>query len=187
MAFAFGAATAALTGTLAASLNGSVFPQDFEFPLLIAVYTMVILGGAGSQAGVVLGAILVSVLLEALREPGDSACAVLRRDAARAPRSAEAVAPARGGAARDHRLGFVARAVAQANDETWTSGVAAGGGRLAGWAQDWVIVPQSLAGWVAPVSYITLIGLEVHLSWAAGRASPCWCRRSTSRRSSGRT
>ena len=46
---------------LAASLNGSVFPQDFEFPASIAVYTMVILGGAGSQAGVVLGAILVSV------------------------------------------------------------------------------------------------------------------------------
>ena len=72
MAFAFGAATAALTGTLAAARNGSIFPQDFEFPLLIAVYTMVILGGAGNQAGVVLGAILVSVLLEVLREPGDS-------------------------------------------------------------------------------------------------------------------
>ena len=31
---------------------------------------MVILGGQGSQAGVVLGAILISVLLELLREPG---------------------------------------------------------------------------------------------------------------------
>ena len=72
MAFAFGAAVAALTGTFAASLNGSVFPQNFEFPLLIAVYTMVILGGAGSQAGVVLGAVIVSVVLEVLREPGDS-------------------------------------------------------------------------------------------------------------------
>ena len=72
MAFAFGAAVAALTGTFATALNGSVFPQNFEFPLLITVYTMVILGGAGSQAGVVLGAVIVSVLLEALRDPGDA-------------------------------------------------------------------------------------------------------------------
>ena len=72
MAFAFGASVAALTGTFATALNGSVFPQNFEFPLLITVYTMVILGGAGNQAGVVVGAVLVSVLLEALRDPGDS-------------------------------------------------------------------------------------------------------------------
>ena len=68
MAFAFGASVAALTGTFATALNGSVFPQNFDFPLLITVYTMVILGGAGSQAGVVLGAVIVSVLLEALRD-----------------------------------------------------------------------------------------------------------------------
>ena len=72
MAFAFGAGVAALTGTLVTALNGSVFPQTFEFPLLITIYTMVILGGAGSQAGVVIGAIGISVLLEVLREPGDS-------------------------------------------------------------------------------------------------------------------
>ena len=64
LAFAFGAAVAALTGTLFAALNGSVFPQTFSFALLITLYTMVILGGAGSQAGVVLGAILISVMLE---------------------------------------------------------------------------------------------------------------------------
>ena len=40
--------------------------------LLITVYTMVILGGSGSQPGVVLGAIIISVLLELLRDPGKS-------------------------------------------------------------------------------------------------------------------
>ena len=70
MAFAFGASVAALTGTFATALNGSVFPQNFEFPLLITVYTMVILGGAGSQAGVVMGAVLISVVLEMLRDAG---------------------------------------------------------------------------------------------------------------------
>ena len=33
---------------------------------------MVILGGSGSQPGVVLGAVLVGILLELLRDPGDS-------------------------------------------------------------------------------------------------------------------
>ena len=70
LSFAFGAAVAALTGALFASLNASVFPLSFYFVLLITVYTMVILGGQGSQAGVVLGAILISVLLELLRDPG---------------------------------------------------------------------------------------------------------------------
>ena len=72
MAFAFGAAIAALTGTLFASLNASVFPLTFSFPLLITVYTMVILGGQGNMAGVTVGAVLVSVLLELLRDPGDA-------------------------------------------------------------------------------------------------------------------
>ena len=69
MSFSFGAATAALTGTLFASANAAVFPLEFYFVLLITVYTMVILGGQGSQAGVVLGAIIVGVLLELLRTP----------------------------------------------------------------------------------------------------------------------
>ena len=47
VAFASGAAIAALTGTLFASLTGSVFPLAFYFVLLITVYTMVILGGSG--------------------------------------------------------------------------------------------------------------------------------------------
>ena len=51
MSFAFGAAVAALTGTLFAALNASVFPLTFYFVLLITVYTMVILGGSGQPGG----------------------------------------------------------------------------------------------------------------------------------------
>ena len=72
MSFAFGAAVAALTGTLFAALNASVFPLNFYFVLLITIYTMVILGGSGNQAGVVLGALIISPLLEMLRDPGKS-------------------------------------------------------------------------------------------------------------------
>ena len=59
-------------GSLFAALNASVFPLSFYFVLLITVYTMVILGGSGSQPGVVLGALIVSPLLELLRDPGKS-------------------------------------------------------------------------------------------------------------------
>ena len=71
-AFAFGAGVAALTGTLVTALNGGVFPQTFEFPLLITVYAMVILGGAGSIPGVVIGAITINVSLELLRDPSNA-------------------------------------------------------------------------------------------------------------------
>jgi branched-chain amino acid transport system permease protein len=68
-AFAFGAAIAGLTGTLFAALNTAVFSNDFDVPLLITIYAMVILGGAGQLKGVVVGAILVNVALEVLRTP----------------------------------------------------------------------------------------------------------------------
>jgi branched-chain amino acid transport system permease protein len=69
-AFAFGAGIAGLTGTLFASLQTGVYSSDFDTPLLITIYAMVILGGAGSLGGMVLGAIVVNVSLEVLRTPG---------------------------------------------------------------------------------------------------------------------
>jgi len=72
LAFAFGAATAGLTGSLFAAQQIGVFPQNFELPLLITIYAMVILGGAGSIPGVVLGAITITVALEVLRGPDDA-------------------------------------------------------------------------------------------------------------------
>ncbi len=72
LAFAFGAATAGLTGSLFAAQQIGVFPQNFELPLLIMIYAMVILGGAGSIPGVVIGAIGIYVALEILRGPDDA-------------------------------------------------------------------------------------------------------------------
>jgi branched-chain amino acid transport system permease protein len=69
VAFALGAAIAGLSGTIFASVQSGAFPGDFDLPLLITVYAMVILGGAGSLTGVVVGAILINVILEILRTP----------------------------------------------------------------------------------------------------------------------
>ncbi len=168
MAFAFGAAVAALAGTLVTALNASVFPQSFEFPLLITIYTMVILGGAGSQAGVVMGAILISVLLEVLREPGDArglfyAVGLLGLFAAF--RFSSRLAVVLGGTIA---FGLVAHAVAGAVNDMWTAGLEGDGSRLGGWATHWVIVPADLASWVTPVSYIGLVALTLVLTLLRG-------------------
>jgi branched-chain amino acid transport system permease protein len=69
-AFAGGAFVAGATGALFASFQDSVFPNNFDFPQLVIVYCMVILGGLGNVAGVILGAVLLSILPEFLREYG---------------------------------------------------------------------------------------------------------------------
>jgi branched-chain amino acid transport system permease protein len=162
MSFAFGAAVAALTGTLFASLNASVFPLTFYFVLLITIYTMVILGGQGSQAGVVLGAILISVLLELLREPSDArnlfyvmlglGLVVAFRFSRRLPIVAAATIG----------FGFAAHAVADAINHSWVAGTAGA------WASDWVIVPTTLASWFPAVAYVSLIGAVLGLTLVRG-------------------
>ena len=69
-AFAGGAFVAGGTGALFASFQDSVFPNNFDFPQLVIVYCMVILGGLGNILGVILGAGLLSILPEFLREYG---------------------------------------------------------------------------------------------------------------------
>jgi ABC-type branched-subunit amino acid transport system permease subunit len=162
MSFAFGAATAALAGTLFASLNAAVFPLEFYFVLLITVYTMVILGGQGSQAGVVLGAIIVSVLLELLRDPGharDLFYILLGAGLLIGFKFSWKLLAVAGGLVA---FGFAAHEIARAIDPSWVSGTAGG------WASDWVIVPQQLASWVAPVTYIGLIAAVLGLTLLHG-------------------
>jgi branched-chain amino acid transport system permease protein len=162
MCFAFGAAVAALTGTLFASLNASVFPLTFYFVLLITVYTMVILGGQGSQWGVVLGAILISVLLELLRDPGQARVlfyVILGLGVTtsfRFSRQGPIVAAATIG------FGFAAHAIADAIDHSWVAGTAGA------WASDWVIVPTDLASWLPSVSYVVLIASVLGLTLIRG-------------------
>jgi len=69
-AFAGGALIAGGTGALFASFQDSVFPNNFDFPQLVVVYCMVILGGLGNIPGVVCGAVLLTILPEFLREYG---------------------------------------------------------------------------------------------------------------------
>jgi ABC-type branched-subunit amino acid transport system permease subunit len=69
LAIGVGAGVAGLAGCVNAAYFQGVFPTSFDFPLLITVYAMVILGGAGSLGGVVVGALVINLLLEVLRTP----------------------------------------------------------------------------------------------------------------------
>ena len=66
LAFAFGAAVAALAGTIFAAQQISVFPTDFDTPYLILIYAGLVLGGAGSIAGAATGALVVMVIYDGL-------------------------------------------------------------------------------------------------------------------------
>ncbi|HUZ14911.1 MAG TPA: branched-chain amino acid ABC transporter permease [Gaiellaceae bacterium] len=69
LAVAVGAGVAGYAGAVNGAYYQGVFPDTFMFPLLITIYAMVILGGAGSLGGVIFGAVTVNVLLEVLRTP----------------------------------------------------------------------------------------------------------------------
>ena len=66
-AFVLGAAWAGMAGTLFAAKMSIISPESFSFWESVVLFLIVILGGAGSIPGVVLGAALVVILPEAFR------------------------------------------------------------------------------------------------------------------------
>ncbi|MBI5026030.1 MAG: branched-chain amino acid ABC transporter permease [Nitrospirae bacterium] len=67
IAFAFGAFWAGIAGTLFAGKMHFISPESFTFMESVLILCMVILGGLGSIPGVILGALILVVLPEALR------------------------------------------------------------------------------------------------------------------------
>ncbi len=67
-AYVFGACLAAAAGVLFAGWQASVFPENFGLNAVIDVYCLIILGGLGNLPGVVVGAAVVVLLPEFLRE-----------------------------------------------------------------------------------------------------------------------
>jgi branched-chain amino acid transport system permease protein len=168
MSFSFGAAVAALTGTVFAALNASVFPLTFYFVLLIIVYTMVILGGSGSQPGVVFGALIIGPLLEILRDAGKARIvfyAVLLGGLLFAFRRSIKLGIV---AVATLAFGFAVHALASAHSAAWVAGEKAGG--PGGAIAHWVVVPRHLAGWVGPTAYVGLIACALALTLIRGWA-----------------
>jgi branched-chain amino acid transport system permease protein len=169
MAFAFGAAVAALAGTIFAAQQISVFPTDFDTPILILVYAGLVLGGAGSIAGACTGALVVMIIYDGLlRSPTESGylfygLILLTLLARLRPWRRLALV-----LAATVALGFAAHAVAAAISPS----AVAGGPHSAGWIasalNDWVIVPANatVAGnW----GFVVLICLLVALVQVSSR------------------
>ena len=71
LAFAMGASFAGVSGGLFAGFQGFISPESFNLFESIIVLCMIVLGGMGNIAGVILGAILITVFPEALRYLGE--------------------------------------------------------------------------------------------------------------------
>ena len=72
MAISFGAAVGALAGTIFAAQQDNVFPTNFTANILILIYACLVLGGAGSLGGAVLGGIVVTVGQQMVSSPTDA-------------------------------------------------------------------------------------------------------------------
>lgn len=67
-AFAIGAAFAGFAGCFFAARQGFISPESFTFIESAMILAIVVLGGMGSQMGIVLAAIIMTVLPEVARE-----------------------------------------------------------------------------------------------------------------------
>jgi len=168
LAFVMGAAIAGLCGAIFAAIQQATVAGNFAVAVLITIYAIVILGGLGSIAGVVLGAIVINVsfqflapqsghpevkrwlfygtiiLLIALMKPWYRGVVVLVGTVA---------------------FGFAAHAiVAAAAPASWTSGTAvdAGSASTAKAIADWVIIPVG-HGSFNTYAYIALVAAIVAL------------------------
>ena len=157
LAFAFGAGVAGFTGAIYGSVQTGAFPGDYDIGLLITIYAVVILGGAGSLAGVVLGAIVVNIVPELLRSGtnahwlfyGAILLALLLK-----LRPWYRLASVLAGLVA---FGFVVRVI---SDAVWSRGTAgsAGGGFVARVIDHWMLTP-SHPQTIANVAYVALIGM----------------------------
>jgi ABC-type branched-subunit amino acid transport system permease subunit len=168
MAFAFGAMVAALAGTIFAAQQISVFPPDFETPILILIYAGLILGGAGSIAGAATGALVVMVIYDGLlRSTTDSGylfygiilltLLVKLRPWRRLGVVLLATAA----------LGFAAHAIVGAISSSAVAGHPASVGWIGTALQNWVIVPSDprIPG---NIGFVVLICLLIALVQAKG-------------------
>ena len=71
LAFAMGATFAGVAGGLFAGFQGFISPESFNLMESVMILCMIVLGGMGNIPGVILGAIMLTVLPEALRYLGD--------------------------------------------------------------------------------------------------------------------
>jgi branched-chain amino acid transport system permease protein len=168
MAFAFGAAIAALAGTIFAAVQVGVFPQNFETPFLILVYAALILGGSGSIAGAALGGAVVGIILELLRNPDQASVLfyglVLLALVVKL-RPWRVLGLVLGGLVV---FGLVVHAIAAAISSAWVAGTPALGGVLRSLLEPWLVLPTD-AKTAGNMAFIVLVVGVLALTTVRGR------------------
>lgn len=157
LAFAVGACIAGGTGTIAAALHTGVFPIDFDITLLITLYAMVVAGGFGSTAGVVMGAVALNLTLEVLRTPGNAAFVFYGVIVVLVVAKVRPRIVATGVLVATLAFGFAARAIATSVWDGARGGSAAGSGWLESGVGHWMVLPADPVQ-VANYGYVLLVG-----------------------------
>ncbi len=169
MAFSFGAVIAALAGTVFAAQQISVFPTDFDTPFLILIYAALILGGAGSIGGAVLGGLVLSITLDGfLRSPTEAGYlfyGVILLTLIVKLRPWTRLAAVLGGTVV---FGLVMHAIVKAI----SADAVASGPQSSGWIADavrhWVIVPANATRW-GNIGFVLLLCLLIAIVQTRGR------------------
>jgi ABC-type branched-subunit amino acid transport system permease subunit len=177
LAFAFGAGVAGLAGVLFASQQGAIFPSNVAIPMLITVYAMVVLGGAGSLFGVIVGAVLINASLEALQTPENAsvlffAALVIGLALIRPWWRLAGIAGA------TVVFGLVVHEVAAQVRPSLVDGTSVGGSRIDDVVSHWVLLPENIvtgdglpAGAGARLLYLGLIAAVLGLTLVR---NPLW-------------
>ncbi len=144
LAAVMGAAIAGLCGAILTASEGAAVSSDYSVTFLILIYAIVILGGVGSIAGVLVGAVIINCTLEFLAPQNDhpevkrwlfyGTIVLLVLMIKPVWRSLLVLAATIG-------FGFAAHAIVAAYAApSWTSGVPQSGGT---WIAHWAIIPGS--------------------------------------------
>jgi branched-chain amino acid transport system permease protein len=171
MAFSLGAMIAGLAGTTFAASQTGAFPQNFGTQVLILIYAVVILGGAGSLTGMLVGAAVIIVsnqVLDSTSPPNLQRSLfylVLIFGFAWMFRSSWKKLVVAVGLTVG--LGFAAHAIAASAWPRGVHGTVTSGGYLTGVIKHWILLPVN-PGKLADYAYIAVIILAVALTQLKG-------------------
>ena len=176
MGFAVGAGVAGVAGAIFAPVQGAVFPASFDLVLLITVYAMVVLGGAGSLVGVTVGAVLINGSLEALRDADNASwifygiVAIALIAMLRPWWQPVAVLGA------TVVFGLAVHEIAEQVRPSLVGGVSLGEARIDELVDSWVLLPTNVVtgdglatGWLGRVAYIGLVAAVLGLTLVRSR------------------
>jgi ABC-type branched-subunit amino acid transport system permease subunit len=171
MAISFGAIVGALAGTIFAAQQDNVFPTNFTANIMILIYACLVLGGAGSIAGAVLGGILVTAGEQMVSSPTDAGYLFYGLILLALVMKVRPWRVLAGVVAGTVILGVALHAIVDAISASAVAGHAGSGGWIGSLVSHWVIVPAHAATY-GNVLYIATIGLVFAIVRAPLRYRP---------------